>query len=1061
MAVSITQLPPGSIYQGDTVTLRFSVTNSNTLAAVSSTAFTNTLTNLKVAGSATYTCSDGTGASAATSGTITATVGSSSVTLAGGVIPMAGASLLGKCDVDVPVTSYVPGAQTSTFLANSVTGNDGVALSAPAADLTQTVTVLALNPPVISKSFSSLTVVKNDQTVRLTITINNSNNTTRNLPLNTAADTPTFAIQDVLPTGLQVAGAPNIAISCPGGTNPAFTPSAGDTTLVAVGGTVAAGGACTLQVDLVGTTTNGHYNNTLTNTIDRNTEFNNLRGLVPASNASASLTINSPLRVTNSFVQNPVRAGQQATLRIRLYNDSPLNSLTGVGLTNNTIGTPGNGGNLTINSATLTGCGGATIDTSVNSSKGFTLSSGTIAASSYCQIDLTYTPTLGTAGVTEGFTNTINENDVANNEGANNNYTQTSLTVYDRLTVSKSLNSSYSVNAGNVAGGSIVKYGVTVNNYYPAALTGVHFTDSLPSGMTVLASPAPGVAGTGCNNFSADLLTDNTKPVFTFDMPAGSGTNPGVCTVTFYAMAPTGVASGTTRSNTIANGGVCDDGTQSVGAVCNTAASNTVTLTVKDVLTVAKSFSPNAAYEGTVSQATITISNLSANPVTAASFTDSLPSAGAGAQLVVANPANASSTCSGASVTANPGGTSFNVSGATIPARAANGTAGSCVVKVNVIGPAGNYTNIISANAITATQTYADGSPASVTNPVQGSGSLAYSSALDASKSFLPSIIAPGGKSTVTIHLSNTSSGAGAATLDNVSVTDPLPTNMTMASPSNAHTTCGGATSITAVGSSAALSGATIPSQGQCDFQFDVTGAGGANWVNAIPVGNITATGGVKKTTIVTSTLTNSSAGAVTVTVSSLPASLTAPGDTSVLTITLLNNGTLPLTHPGGYGLLYGRRNVRRCPDRNARRRYTQCGDHLSGRCGKRHAGRHQRGAWRCQPGKRRRCTLTVNVSMRTVGSIQNTIPVGAVTSAQGVSNTVFSQTTLSALASIGVTKQFIPDVVKPGQRARLRLTFINPMALPVASLAAVDNLPAGLVGLPAPTRPQPVLAQR
>ena len=62
------------------------------------------------------------------------------------------------------------------------------------------------------------------------------------LPLDGAADTPPFAIQDLLPAGLQVAAAPNASPSCTAvGTAPAFAPLAGDTTLTALGGTVTAG----------------------------------------------------------------------------------------------------------------------------------------------------------------------------------------------------------------------------------------------------------------------------------------------------------------------------------------------------------------------------------------------------------------------------------------------------------------------------------------------------------------------------------------------------------------------------------------------------------------------------------------------------------------------------------------------------------------------------------------------------------------------------------------------------------------------------------------------------
>ena len=76
-----------------------------------------------------------------------------------------------------------------------------------------------------------------------------------------------------------------------------------------------------------------------------------------------------------------------------------------------------------------------------------------------------------------------------------------------------------------------------------------------------------------------------------------------------------------------------------------------------------------------------------------------------------------------------------------------------------------------------------------------------------------------------------------------------------------------------------------------------MTATGAGNWVNTIPVGNVTATGGVRNVSAVTATLNNSSAGAISVTNNATPNNLTAPGQTSVLTITLTNSGTLSVSN--------------------------------------------------------------------------------------------------------------------------------------------------------------------
>jgi len=93
-------------------------------------------------------------------------------------------------------------------------------------------------------------------------------------------------------------------------------------------------------------------------------------------------------------------------------------------------------------------------------------------------------------------------------------------------------------------------------------------------------------------------------------------------------------------------------------------------------------------------------------------------------------------------------------------------------------------------------------------------------------KSFLPSTIAPGGSSTMTITLGNPNAGA----IPNSSITDVFPAGMTVSSPLTFSTTCTGSPVITnqsggalAVGSSGIrLTGATIP-PGSCTLKVNVT----------------------------------------------------------------------------------------------------------------------------------------------------------------------------------------------------------------------------------------------
>ena len=1050
MSIAPTYINP--INSGDITAFRITLANSNPASSVTGIAFTDTLPiGLKVAGTGlvTYSCVDGFGTLIGPTGSVTATVGSGSISLSGGTVPVAaGGGASGRCDIDVEVTSTARGTvQTNTIAAGAVTGTDTGPIS-NGTQAVQTVTINNLNRPVISKSFSSATVVKDDQTVTLTLTISNANNPGVDLPLNGAADTPAFGLRDILPAGLEVAAVPNTSVSCPGGIAPNFIPSAGDTTLLAVGGKVAAGGSCTFRVDIVGTTTAGAYSNSLTNIVNASSDFATPRGINPASNASATLAVQSALQVSKSFSPGTAAAGQSAVLTIVLRNVSPSRALTFTTFTDDPIDGIGNAGyGLKVGSPATTCVGGVVAATA--GSLGIALTGGTLAANSSCTISVPFVGTLQASGTPQSFTNTIPEGAVQTSDPSIISQTAVaSVNLVDQLTVSKTVSPN-----GSVAPGNPVQYTITINNYAAVPLTSVTFTDTLPAGMTALASvPAPpALSGAGCIGLTDTVASAPAAPTFTIgNMPAGTGPNPGTCTITFWAMTPSGGAPGLVLTNQIPGGAVV--GNSGGGSVSNANGSGAANATVTNVMTVNKSFSPSSAFEGTISQLTLVFTNLSAQPITAASITDTLPLVG-GQQLVIANPATASTTCVGGSVTAVPGASTVSLSGATIPARAGNGTgaSGTCTLTVSVVGGAGSYVNTLASGALTGTEVYANNATHTAVSPGPVSASLTYSSALTSQKSFSPTTISSGGMSTVTIQLGN----VGTGTLNNVSVTDPLPSGMTIASPAGAYTTCGGAPVITATpgAATATMTGAIIPASGQCNLLFNVIATGGGNWVNTIPAGNISATGGVRNVSAVTSTLINSTAGGVTVTNNTSPNSLTSPGQISVLTINISNGGTIALsglgltdyfttdgTSSGGVtGMIVG-------PTPGAT---TTCPGGVvtaaSGGTTVSLAGAN------LAPGAN--CLVNVNVTLITTGTVQNRLPVGVVTTDQGITNTLASATSLSAGSNIGVTKVFSPAVVKPGDRSRLKITLINPLALSVSAISLIDDLPGGLV-IPAAANP-------
>jgi uncharacterized repeat protein (TIGR01451 family) len=1064
-SVTLVTGQPTDIYPGQTTELQITLSNSNDTAPVTNVAFSNTLpgtlpNGLKVAGAATYTCTDPAGPSTAPgSGVFSAVLGGQGISLSGGGIPARANGTDGVCVITIPVTAGSNSGSAATYnyvIGNgSVTGNDGVALQ-NGGTVNQSVNVRAVTPPSISKSFSSGSAVIGGSAVTLTIAVSNSS----------PVDIPNFSISDVFPTlagnpAIKVASPPSATSTCTGGGTPAvFTPVAGAGSVSASGGTVKAGGSCTMTVAVTGVFSNGQYSTgALTNTIDRSTQFGNDLGLVPLTNASANITVTSPLRVTKGFNHAYLSSGNSDSFTITLSNvgdtpltvsafaDSPIDGIGNAAYGLKVSGTPTVSCSAGGAPGTYAATGGGTgINQTANT---------TIAAGGTCTITVPYTGTVQTAGTPVSYTNTIPANTVTvTTPNVVSQAASASVLVADDMRVTKSASPT------TVSPGNPVRYTVTIENYGTAPVANVTVTDHLPASLTYLTGVINGkdytpLVSAGCGTLSVGGTTGASAPVFTVpNLPGRTDINtPGSCTITFWAMSDTGAANGVALANVINVGDVCYNG----GSTCNggtaTTPSNpsvsTAVLSTYKVFYAPGSAMPGSAPanpqlskpEGSVVRMAIVLTNQSANALTNVTISDTLPTDVGGGQLRVATPSNVASTCGSPTFTASSGSTSVAMNGATVPARASNGTGanGTCYLMVDVIGPAGAYNNIATLGG---TQTYANGTTGSLSPVSTNTAQLIYTSSLSAAKTFNPASVSSGGRSTVTVRLSN----SGAVALGGVSVTDPLPAGMVLANPPNAYSTCAGSPAITAAagGNSAAMTGAALAGNGTCDFLFDVIATGTANWVNTIPGGNITADGGVRNVLPISGTLVYAPPVTLSVAKSTNPSTLTFPGQASQLTITV-SNGTQAVTNlrltdyftvdGSAAGALNGWRvaatpNVSTtCPGGSVSAAAAGTSVGLSG----------------VSMAASTSCTLTVSVTSTSVGGVTNYIPANAIVTDQGLSNAGQATTSLTTQSNIGVNKQFIPNVVKPGQRSRLRITFYNPTSLPLADLTAIDTLPAGV----------------
>jgi len=218
---------PDIIASTATSTLTFTIDNSANTLAVTALAFTDNLpAGLEVANPAVAgtTC---------TGGTVTAVAGS-------GVVSYTGGSLGGgaTCAVTVDVAPTASGVlvNTSGDLTSS-SGNSGPAMATLTVD----------PPPLFTKAFSP-NVVALDEATTLSFTIDNAAN---------VLDATGLAFTDNLPVGMEVADPANAMTDCGAGT---VTANPGDTTVDFSGGSVAAGMACTVSVDVFSTTLGANVN---------------------------------------------------------------------------------------------------------------------------------------------------------------------------------------------------------------------------------------------------------------------------------------------------------------------------------------------------------------------------------------------------------------------------------------------------------------------------------------------------------------------------------------------------------------------------------------------------------------------------------------------------------------------------------------------------------------------------------------------------------------------------------------------------------------------------------
>jgi uncharacterized repeat protein (TIGR01451 family) len=963
---------PLQVYPGETSRLTIVLFNSTPVALTNASLANSLPSGMVIANPANISTNCG--------GAISATSGDSSFALAGATVPAKVGFTDGQCSISVDVFSTAQGNSIFTIPANALVTDQGTTNSTSAS---ATLQVRALAAPSLNKSFAPNTIFVGTPSILTVRIINNGNIALTKV-----------AITDNLPTNVTVAGVANKDANCQGG-----SVTSNSTSVSLSGVTINAGATCQITVPVTSTVT-GTYTNTLPAG-----SITNQQGVTNATAATANLSAQNNITaptLSKSFLTPVVVPNVPTILRIVITDQSPLVDLTNVALTDNlptglTIASPPN-------ATKSADCQGGTLSAAAGDTS-ISISGVTIAKTRACTIEVRVV-----ASAPGSYVNTLPAGSITNSEGVTNANPASATLLVEAIQVSKAFA------ASPISPNTPTRLTITLRNGTAAPLTGISFTDTFPSGLTVAATPN---AATTCGSGSVAASGGGG----TVSLTGGTLTANATCTVVVDVIATT---TGN-KVNSIPAGGVTtDQGFSNLAPASSTVAVN------NNIVNLTKSFTNSSVAIGVTSRLRIRINIPSTNSSNATdlAFTDTLP-----AGLLVASPPNISAADTNCrdtigapkTITAVAGSNTIAVSGLEVTRGTTN-----CDVFVDVVGTVqGVYTNTIPAGGVTTQEGYS--------NPAAASANLTVIEAA-VSKAFSPSQIAAGGRTTLTVTITNFRS----VPITGVNLTDNLPTSpaVRLAAVPNASTTCGGGVvNAVAGGASFSLSNGTIPPQvggvaGVCTFQAEVTSAAASGTAtNVINANAMTSNEGITNLSQATAVL---SLGSLNIQVNKAFSPLTITGG-SVSTL------TVELTNPSSTQTYLGVQFTDTMPAgmviaAPANASTTCVNAVLSASAG---SGSFSLSDAQIAPNSV--CSVTVDVTSSQPGNLTNTIPVGGVTTSQGARNTSAASASLTNLPGLGVGKEFVPNQIEPGGISRLTITFINANTLTLTGLNLTDTMPVGV----------------
>jgi len=436
---------PTVIKVNGTSTITFSITNPNVVTINAS--FTDDLTSggtvsgLVVA--STPSVVNGCG------GSVTANAGATSISFLNAALPVSAS----PCTITVNVTGTSDGIKPNSVTIDSTdAGNGNTATASPS--------LTVINPPTINKVFGASAIPLNGST-SLTFTITNPNSNAVSV-LNGISFTDT--LPNAAPGTLVVATPNGLTNTC--STTP--TATAGSGTVSLTGASLAAGASCTISVNVKGTVAGLAPNSvTVSDTIAGT-----------GNTSSTSLTVVAPPTINKSFNPTSVPLNTDSTLTFTITNPntSAVGDLTGVAFSDSlpVSGGPGSATLVVSGTPSVTNtCGGtvtATAGTGVIS-----LSGASVAHNASCTLSVNVTGTVAGDG-----NNTTGA--ITSTEGGTGT---TSNTATLKVVAPPSIAKAFNPTSTQLNNTSLLTFTITNPAANTVAETGVAFTDTLPTGLTV------------------------------------------------------------------------------------------------------------------------------------------------------------------------------------------------------------------------------------------------------------------------------------------------------------------------------------------------------------------------------------------------------------------------------------------------------------------------------------------------------------------------------------------------------------------------------------------------